>query len=213
MPPTLLNIHAFLPASRANGPGRRAVLWLQGCSLGCPGCFNPGTHSAAPRTMLEVTELLRKVLALSRGPAPVEGITVSGGEPFEQPAGLLSFLTGLDQAAPHLSVVLFSGLTRKQIAGLPTGPDTLALVDILVDGPYDPTRRLARGLRGSTNQRIHLLTDRYQLDDVEATPGAEVILHAGGSVSLSGIARPGWRGAILRRIRGDRAPDANRTPS
>ncbi|MCU0780030.1 MAG: radical SAM protein [Akkermansiaceae bacterium] len=39
-----LRLHAFLPRSRANGPGWRSVVWVQGCSLGCPGCFNPQTH-------------------------------------------------------------------------------------------------------------------------------------------------------------------------
>jgi pyruvate-formate lyase-activating enzyme len=57
-----LRLHQFLPSSHTNGPGLRAVLWVQGCSLGCPRCFNPATHSARARSFL----LMSCSLALSR---------------------------------------------------------------------------------------------------------------------------------------------------
>ena len=50
-------IHAIEPRSRANGPGVRFVVWLQGCTLGCPGCFNPSTHAAAGGRELDLASL------------------------------------------------------------------------------------------------------------------------------------------------------------
>ena len=47
-----IRLHAFEPASRANGPGPRAAVWFQGCTLGCPGCFNPDTHPHEPRLVI-----------------------------------------------------------------------------------------------------------------------------------------------------------------
>ena len=68
---TRLRLHAFLPRSRANGPGTRAVIWVQGCSLGCPGCFNPKTHAFSGGEEVPVEELFQRIVEL--GPA-IEGI-------------------------------------------------------------------------------------------------------------------------------------------
>ena len=84
-----LRIHAFEPFSRANGPGVRAAIWVQGCSLGCPGCFNPDTHPFAGGELLAVDDLFRRILALGDA---IEGITVSGGEPLQQRRPLLALL-------------------------------------------------------------------------------------------------------------------------
>lgn len=74
-----LRLHAFLPRSRANGPGWRSVVWVQGCSLGCPGCFNPQTHNREEvGEAVEVAEVMQRILA-----AGTEGVTVSGGEPLQ----------------------------------------------------------------------------------------------------------------------------------
>jgi anaerobic ribonucleoside-triphosphate reductase activating protein len=178
-----LRVHGFEGESRANGPGVRATLWLQGCTLGCAGCFNPGTHAAAgPRT--PVAELVDRIAALA---ARIDGLTVSGGEPFEQPDGLLALLSAVRRNR-GLSVLVFSGFTVEEIHGRPRGPEILALIDVLIDGRYRAGERLARGLRGSANQRIHLLTARYTLAEVEATPDAEIRIDPAGGLVISGVA-------------------------
>ena len=68
---TSLRLHAFLPCSRTNGPGTRTVIWAQGCSLGCPGCFNPQTHPPSGGQAIPVAEVSHRVLRLR--PA-IEGI-------------------------------------------------------------------------------------------------------------------------------------------
>ena len=173
-----LRVHAVEPRSRANGPGARFVVWLQGCTLGCPGCFNPATH-AQGGTARTVDELIAQI------PDDVEGISLSGGEPLQQAAGAAALL-----AAAHargLSTLVFSGYRLAEIEQLPGGPAVLAATDVLIDDRYVASERLARGLRGSANQRVHLLTRRYTLADVEATPVAEIRIGPTGEVVLTGV--------------------------
>jgi anaerobic ribonucleoside-triphosphate reductase activating protein len=172
---TLARIHAIEPKSRANGPGVRFVVWLQGCTLGCPGCFNPATHAPGGREI--------EIESLDFGDA--EGLSLSGGEPMQQPAAALALL---DHARAHdLSTLMFSGYTEGEIRALPLGPDVLARLDVLIDGRYVASERLATGLRGSANQHIHLLTSRHTLAEVEATPVAEIRIASTGEVVLTGV--------------------------
>ncbi|MCA9706513.1 MAG: radical SAM protein [Myxococcales bacterium] len=75
-----LNLARTLPKSAANGPGERFVVWVQGCPLACPGCWNPDTWSFAPRRVVEVAAMAEEILAVSG----IEGVTFTGGEPFMQ---------------------------------------------------------------------------------------------------------------------------------
>ncbi len=174
-------VHAVEPRSRANGPGARFVVWLQGCTLGCPGCFNPATHDAAGGREVPVAELAAQ-LAATPG---IEGLSLSGGEPLQQPAAAAALLDAA--RALGLSTLAFSGYTEAEIRALPGGPEVLARLDVLIDGRYVAGERLATGLRGSANQRIRLLTARYQLADVEATPVAEIRIGPSGELVLTGV--------------------------
>lgn len=187
---TPIDLHAFEARSRANGPGTRAVLWFQGCSLGCPGCFNPGTHApgdpgapGAPGPRHTVDTLGEAILA--QGDA-IEGVTFTGGEPLEQPQAVLALARAL-RARAGLSILIFSGYTIDEIRAMPLGAAILGHIDVLVDGRYRAPERLGRGLRGSANQRIHLLTERYTREQVEATPEAEIRIDAQGRIVLTGV--------------------------
>jgi len=183
-----LRVHDFLPLSRANGPGARAVLWTQGCALGCPGCFNPQTHPAAGGELVPVEELFGRLAALA---GAVEGLTVSGGEPLQQRPALLALLRRVRRATP-LSVLLFTGYTWEEVRRLPGADELPACVDVLIAGRYDAARHLARGLRGSANKTVHFLTARYTPADLEAVPAAEVVIAADGRVVVSGIDPVRW---------------------
>lgn len=176
-----LRVHAIERRSRANGPGVRTVIWVQGCTLACPGCFNPATHPAGG-DQVEVEALAREVRA-----AAVDGVTISGGEPFEQPEALLALVTAL----AGTSLIVFSGFTRGEIERQPLGPAILARIDVLIDGRYVERRRLARGLRGSANQVVHLLSARHRTEDIESTPVGEVVIGPDGEVRVSGVDPPG----------------------
>jgi anaerobic ribonucleoside-triphosphate reductase activating protein len=175
-----VRIHATEPRSRANGPGARFVVWFQGCSLGCVGCFNPSTHGPAAGEDVDIDGLLSQAVA-----AGVEGISLSGGEPMQQPAAALALLAGA--RARGLSTLMFSGYSIDEIRAIPEGPAVLAALDVLIDGRYVASQRLASGLRGSANQNIHLLSPRYSLEDVEATPVAEIRIDRTGAVILTGV--------------------------
>lgn len=191
----MVRVHAFEPGSRANGPGLRAVVWFQGCTLGCPGCFNPATHDPAGGYEAESVTLAADILALRPG---IEGLTVSGGEPFQQPDALLELLARLDGSA--LGRLVFSGYDLREIEAMPLGPAILSHVDALIAGRYVAARRLARGLLGSANQAIHFLSGRYGVSDFAGVPGREAIIHRDGSITLSGI--DPWR--AHRHGRGER---------
>jgi anaerobic ribonucleoside-triphosphate reductase activating protein len=176
---TALRVHAVEPRSRANGPGTRFVVWFQGCTLGCPGCFNPATHAAAGGER-EVESLLAELAASGS-----TGLTLSGGEPMQQPDAAVALLEGA--RARGLSTLMFSGYARDELAALPRGTEVLALLDVLVDGRYVAAERLGRGLRGSANQRIHRLTERHDEGELAATPVAEIVIGPTGELVLTGV--------------------------
>ena len=86
-----VRLHAVELASRANGPGLRSVVWFQGCTLGCSGCFNPGTHDSGGGYDTEVESLAEQLLSAPN----IEGISISGGEPFQQPDALADLVARL----------------------------------------------------------------------------------------------------------------------
>lgn len=180
-----LNIHAVLERSRVNGPGTRLVVFFQGCSRACAGCFNPETHSFEERERMTPEALLGRYL--SKG---VEGITVSGGEPFMQPSGLRRLL-GL-AAASGLTTLVYTGFTIEEILKDQAKADCLEHIDVLVDGPFDKDHAEPTLLaRGSSNQRIHLLTGRYTIEDLYMPAKAEVIIGADGQVRKTGFSSLG----------------------
>ena len=161
----VLSIAQIVPCTEAEGPGRRYALWFQGCPLRCPGCCNPEMLPFVGGPPRSVAEVLAEI-AEARDVDRIEGITLLGGEPLAHAAGAAALARGA--RARGLSVMVFTGYTLDEARALPDPAvgDLLAHTDIVVDGPYvrelpDHERRWI----GSTNQRIHFLTDRYRADD------------------------------------------------
>ncbi len=201
-----IRLHSFEPASRVNGPGLRAVVWVQGCALGCPGCFNPETHRMNGGEVWPVEKLVERILetpgvpgvqnpaGLER-PAPdagrLEGLTLSGGEPLHQHRALARLLEQVRQKT-DLSILVFTGYDWDELQRLKGIDRFLANVDVLIAGRYDASRRVAQGLIGSANKVPHFLTGRYTSKDLEAVPQAEVIVSPDGEIILSGIDPLKW---------------------
>jgi anaerobic ribonucleoside-triphosphate reductase activating protein len=183
MPEMNLRMHAFEPASRANGPGLRAVVWVQGCTLNCPDCFNPATHDGAGGYTEQVDRLAAQITAL---PA-IEGLSISGGEPFQQPEALQELLCAVRETS-RLSILVFSGYSLAAIRSMPLGPKIIEQVDLLIAGPYDHRSPSSAVLLGSSNQRIHLLSERYRLADLTTVARSEIIIHSDGALTITGIA-------------------------
>jgi len=181
-----IQLHAMAAGSRANGPGLRVVIWLQGCTLGCPGCFNIPTHSQSGGEWLSVGALFERIQRLSSG---LEGLTVSGGEPLQQ-IGPLSALLGRVRRETGLSVIVFTGFSEVELERLPGIAALKASADVLIAGRYEQNQRLARGLLGSANKRLLFLTERYQTADFADLPEAEILIGLDGQVIYSGIDPP-----------------------
>ena len=168
-----LRVAHTIADTEAEGPGRRFAVWVQGCSLRCPGCCNPELFSS--RGGVEVTP---GALAADILKTPgIEGISVLGGEPFEQAAAVAE-LCRLCKAR-GLSVMVYTGFTMAELQARPDAEALIAQCDLMLDGRYvreapEPRRRWV----GSTNQVLHFLTDRYQANDgcFEAANTAEVRL-------------------------------------
>ena len=81
----LLNVASTMARSRANGPGIRAVVWVQGCTIGCSGCYNEFTHPHKIESLYTPSEVAKWILSIDG----IDGVTFSGGEPFEQAKAVL----------------------------------------------------------------------------------------------------------------------------
>ncbi|MCA9539277.1 MAG: 4Fe-4S cluster-binding domain-containing protein [Myxococcales bacterium] len=197
-----LRLAGLAPSSRVNGPGLRVVVWVQGCDLACPGCFNPGTHGAdGPAESIE--SVAARVLAART--AAHRGVTFSGGEPFQQAAALAALLDAVRAGWPEADAMAFSGYAFEALRGptAPAGASALrARLDWLVDGRYDARRPGRRVWRASRNQRLWCLGRPLPAGALAGAPGqvAELTIGDEGAVLLSGFPDAG-----LRRLVGELA--------
>jgi anaerobic ribonucleoside-triphosphate reductase activating protein len=146
------------------------------------------THAYTGGELLAVDVLFERLMALGDA---VEGLTVSGGEPFQQRHALLALLQQMRRET-QLSVLVFTGFSWEEVQCIPEAGKMLACIDVLIAGRYDHAQRLARDLRGSANKTVHLLSYRYTMADIQAVPPAEVIVTATGDVLMSGIDPVRW---------------------
>ena len=160
-PGPLLTIARLQRVTTALGPGRRAVVWFQGCALACPRCIAAEMNAAAPVATMSARELA----AWCMGIAGIDGVTLSGGDPLDQPlAALAELLEALRGAGLH--VMLYTGRTLAQLRPDALLARVLAAVDLLVDGPYIEALNDGSGWRGSRNQIIHRLSARAEREAV-----------------------------------------------
>lgn len=171
------------------GPGTRAGIWLQGCTIGCAGCASVDTWDPSAGTQLPVAEVINWLDSL---PGPIDGITISGGEPFQQPTALAELLTALNKwrDTNPVDLLIFSGYAMAKLRK--TFADTLSRCDAVVAGPYVQARNTGTALRGSDNQEIVPLTalGRQRYADVGTPPAMQVTVD-GDTVRLIGIPRQG----------------------
>jgi anaerobic ribonucleoside-triphosphate reductase activating protein len=195
-----LNLHGMLDVSNVNGPGARAVLWVQGCSIRCPDCCNPGMLGNKTKQIINIRDLGRRLTDNRE----IEGVTFSGGEPFDQ-AGPLAQLAAICQNA-GLSVMAYSGYTIEKILVSADESRQLLLsrLDVLVDGPYLAGDEPPGGWRGSPNQNVHFLTPRYRYlaVDPQTVPPPEIEIHLlpVGRALITGFLRSDTRLRLLSAL-------------
>nr|WP_255216303.1 4Fe-4S single cluster domain-containing protein [Pseudenhygromyxa sp. WMMC2535] len=209
-----------VPRTRAEGPHERWALWLQGCSLRCPGCCNPELFDPAGGALVEVDVLLAELAELAPGRAAprrkIEGVTILGGEPLEQLEALTELCEGA--AGLGLGVLVFTGLRLEEARARPGFAALWASLDTLVDGRFEARARepeaRAGGRRfvGSRNQTLHHRSPRYADPAVWAgANSAELRVEADGSVSVHGF--PSAARSLLRLLAAPAPVDAKQSPN
>ncbi|MGE8259212.1 MAG: 4Fe-4S cluster-binding domain-containing protein [Stenotrophomonas sp.] len=171
------------------GPGRRLGIWFQGCSIRCPGCISADTWGPGHRR-IAVDVLLEQLAPWWR---QADGVTISGGEPFDQLDALLALLRGLRSRGPG-DILVYSGHALETLQAPLRRAE--GLIDGLMSDPYLATAGQTRALRGSDNQRLSLLTglgrDRLAGLDRPHAPSDKVLdimFDEDGSLWMAGIPR------------------------
>ena len=157
--PTLQLNKAHWPVT-VLGPGRRIGLWVQGCTIHCRGCVSQDTWPKDAAKTIAVDELVAWCKRTA-GDA-LEGVTISGGEPFEQPAGLAALLEGLHRwrsdGALDFDILCYSGYPLKTLER--KAAKLLALLDAIIPEPYVDNAPVTHVWRGSRNQPLLPLSER-----------------------------------------------------
>ena len=140
------------------GPGIRFGIWTQGCPRRCVGCMTPSSQPLSGGYLVDVDDLVKRIRKCQR-----TEITISGGEPFLQADALTELIVKL-RSDSDLGVIVYTGYTYEEI--LPSGNEgwheLLDQCDLIIDGAYEESLNDGKNLRGSSNQRAVLLTDRYK---------------------------------------------------
>lgn len=185
--PETLRIHRIVENTAAEGFGRRMCVWVQGCGRHCPGCMAQDTWAYEGGEALSLSDLTER---MERQAGTVEGITLLGGEPFDQALPLSRFAFAAQKRG--LSVIAFTGYVLEELLedSRPGVKALLAQTDLLIDGPYIREQRsFARPWVGSENQRYHFLTGRYAPEDLKhARNRVEVRLRPDGALDTNGMA-------------------------
>jgi len=198
--------------SSVNGPGKRAVVWFQGCDLGCRGCWNAATHNFKHSDNETPTSLAAWILAQPG----IEGVTFSGGEPMQQANDVLNVMSEVRSHNPRLSLGMFTGYNVTELEQgsfkyrVPQEVDAdahsdgvvwvrdpvttsdcwhgvRALLDFAVAGRFQESKKsTAAAMRSSTNQQLHLFSERYVESDFP-TQSVEIRIRPGGLTTITGF--------------------------
>lgn len=144
-------------------------------------------------TVDDILELLDRAM-------PVEGVTFSGGEPFVQASGLLQLAEAVRERG--LSLMAFTGYEIEELTAFEQ-QRLLGLLDVVVTGRFVASlKRDDLRWRGSSNQRVHFLSERYRVDEQTESAAAEVTLDGRGGVRITGFPPV----SLLAQIRTSRSP-------
>lgn len=188
----MLKIARKAECCKVLGPGSRAVIWFHGCSRNCDGCIAKSMNQSEDFEECTPDGLYEWLKTCSN----IEGLSISGGEPLEQDIDDLTvFLQKVKSDSRKLSVILFTGFTYNEIVHSRINK-VLPFIDVLIDGTYKKELNDDTGLRGSSNQVIHFLTDRYE--SIKETfykkdcRNVEVGITLDNRITINGIPKSGF---------------------
>ncbi len=152
-----LRVYNILKSTKVEGPGIRYCIWVQGCIRRCKGCQAVNTWSHKAGTVYETKDIIKDIITRKNR---IEGVTFLGGEPFEQAQALGEIAESVHNAG--LSVLCFTGDYIENLRKNTSNQKLLSNIDLLIDGPYEDDKKdFSRPWCGSSNQRYHFLTNRY----------------------------------------------------
>jgi len=206
MPIREIAVAATRERSMREGPGIRYVIWVQGCSLKCKGCFNPHFWSQHGGSSRDIDSLLHDVIAARIKFPEIEGVTFLGGEPFEQPEALAELSQKLQKL--DFSIMVFSGYTLAELKDEKSSHyesrlNFLNSIDLLVDGRYQQDNvDIDRPWVGSKNQEFHFLTERYSKETLfnSVKDGLEITVLNSGEVQINGWATDSQLENLLEKL-------------
>lgn len=175
-----MNIHAY-KISRVNGPGKRFTLWTQGCSKGCVNCFNPETWNNKNNIVLSTSEIFEMIKDFE-----LEGVTITGGDPFEQEEELLELLILISSLSLSKGVIVFTGFTYDEIRENKIREKCCDYIDVLIDGRYEDNNRVTDCFKGSSNQNIIYFSSKIKEEELIMDQEVEVSL-GDGIISVTGF--------------------------
>jgi anaerobic ribonucleoside-triphosphate reductase activating protein len=185
IPPGYLNIMGYVDQSEVNGPGCRAVVWVQGCNRECSGCFNSDSWAFEINDLVAIETLAESILKNPQN----TGVTFSGGEPFWQAPALTILAKKLKAAG--LNVMSFTGFTLQQLqsnSAPPGAKELLAELDILIDGPF--VKSLAVNSPdspvSSSNQNVNIFNPEFADKITWASDQIEVHILKDGNRIVTG---------------------------
>lgn len=147
-----MNYNKINTADIANGRGVRVSLFVSGCTLHCPGCFNPDAQRFDYGT--EYTKRTETELLCAIGQSYITGLSILGGEPYDQdPTDLLSLVEKVKYLYPEKDIWIWSGHEFEEIREHPL----TKYIDVAIVGRYESSKRditFNNRFRGSTNQRV-----------------------------------------------------------
>ena len=201
-----VSVAAIRERSMREGPGIRYVIWVQGCSLKCKGCFNPHFWRRNGGSIKDVDSLLQDVIAARIKFPEIEGVTFLGGEPFEQAESLAELSKKLREQ--DFSIMVFSGYTLAELKDHQLNEhesrlNFLASIDLLVDGRYQQDNvDIDRPWVGSKNQEFHFLTERYSEETLfkSVKDGLEITVLKSGEVQINGWATDSQLENLLEKL-------------
>ena len=196
----MLKIARKTECCRVLGPGCRAVIWFHGCSRNCDGCIAKSMNLSEDFEECTPEELYEWVKTCNN----IEGLSISGGEPLEQNIkDLIDFFKLVESDSRNLSIILFTGFTYDEIVQSKI-KEVLSFIDVLIDGTYKKELNDNAGLRGSSNQVIHFLTDRYE--SIKETfykkdcRNVEVGITLDNTITINGIPKIGFIEQLTRDL-------------
>lgn len=182
-----MNVARILYPVQVLGPGNRVGIWLCGCSRACKGCSNPELWEQKPEYEVSPIEVYKLIQRITLSHA-IDGFTISGGEPMDQASSLAELLGLISEISDD--ILVYTGYRIEELKARcdPSTDGVLKKASVLIDGAYVEDQNDGAVLRGSSNQRIHVLSrkyeDRYQQYLAETHNQIQNFTTANGIVSV-----------------------------